>query len=249
MSRKIAYLLSTQALPESLVFEAAARGVMIDSLSFIATEPVKDDNLGDKIRELKQAPLTVVFTSVNAVEAVKGGGHPEWRIFCTGGATRRAVEAWFGEEAIAGVAETAKGLAEEMIRSLGNSWGWEVRLGQEVGIRREIWFFCGDQRRDELPFILKQAGFVVHEVVVYRTKQTPHRVTRDYSGIAFFSPSAVESFFSVNQAPPGARLYAIGPTTAAAIREKCDNPVVTVELPEKRALIRKMIEDFQLKNG
>jgi len=229
---KTQYLLATQPLPESLVFNAALRGVMIDSLSFIATEPVKDDVLSDRIAELKRRYIAAVFTSVNAVEAVcaLGKGGEDWTIYCTGGATRGAVAKCFGEETIAGVADTAKGLAEELIRSGGG---------------REVYFFCGDQRRDELPFILRQSGRTLNELVVYRTIWTPHKVNREYSGIVFFSPSAVESFFSVNKVSPEARLYAIGPTTAAAIRECVDNPIETVDRPDKKALVQKMIEQFQ----
>jgi uroporphyrinogen-III synthase len=235
MSIRIPYVLATQSLPESLVFEAAARGVMIDSLSFIATEHINDDALSHRIGELKQRPLVAVFTSVNSVEAVSGMGKggSSWTIFCTGGATRGAVEEKFGEEAIAGTADTANGLAEALIRS---------------GERREVYFFCGDQRRDQLPFTLRQSGHTVHELVVYRTRRTPHKVTRDYSGIVFFSPSAVESFFSVNKVSPEARLYAIGPTTASAIREWADNPIETVDRPDKKALILRMIEHFQFRH-
>jgi uroporphyrinogen-III synthase len=234
MPIRTAYVLATQILPESLVFEAAARGVMIDSLSFIATEHIKDDALSQQIAELKARPIVAVFTSVNSVEAVseidEGGG--AWTIFCTGRATRGAVEAKFGEETVAGTADTAKGLAEELVRS---------------GDGREVYFFCGDQRRDELPFTLRKSGHTVHELVVYRTRRTPHKVTRDYSGIVFFSPSAVESFFSVNKVSPEARLYAIGPTTASAIREWADNPIETVDRPDKKALILRMIEHFQFR--
>jgi hypothetical protein len=47
---------------------------------------------------------------------------------------------------------------------------------------------------------------------------------------------------------PEARLYAIGPTTVAAIREWTDNPIETVDRPDKKALVLRMIEHFQNKN-
>jgi uroporphyrinogen-III synthase len=72
-------------------------------------------------------------------------------------------------------------------------------------------------------------------------------VERVYDGIAFFSPSAVESFFSINTVPEATRLFAIGETTAASISAYCSNPVVISDSPEKEALVRRMIDYFQLK--
>ena len=218
MSKPIAYVLSTRELSPSLVERAAAAGVVIESLSFIAIEPMS-------AADLPMAPAVVVFTSANAVAAVEGSG---WKIFCTAGATRRKVAERFGEAAIAGTAESAAELAETII---GEGWV------------KAVWFFCGDLRREELPARLRQAGLEVHEVVVYKTRLTPRKIGRVYNGIAFFSPSAVESFFSVNTMAPGTRLFAIGGTTAEAIRQRCDNPVTTSERPEAELLINQIIHD------
>jgi uroporphyrinogen-III synthase len=218
MSKPIAYVLSTRELSAALVEKAAAKGVVIDSLSFIAIEPMK-------AVELPAASAVVVFTSVNAAEAVDGSG---WKIFCTSGATRRMVARRFGEAAIAGTADSAAELAATIV---GEGWV------------KAVWFFCGDLRRNELPARLKQAGIQVHEVVVYRTKLTPQMIGREYDGIAFFSPSAVESFFSINKIPAHMRLFAIGRTTAEAIRRYCDNPVTTSERPDAELLINQIIHD------
>jgi uroporphyrinogen-III synthase len=109
---------------------------------------------------------------------------------------------------------------------------------------KSILFFCGDLRRDELPVRLREAGLDVHEVVVYRTLLTPRKIGREYDGIAFFSPSAVESFFSVNRLPARTALFAIGGTTARAIRQYSDNPVTTSERPEAELLINQIIHDY-----
>jgi uroporphyrinogen-III synthase len=221
MSKPIAYVLSTRELSPSLVEKAAAAGVVIDSLSFIATEALE-------VGEVPARPSTVVFTSGNAVEAIEGAIGEGWKIFCTAGATRRTVAERFGETAIVGTAESAAALAETII---GEGWV------------KEVWFFCGDLRREELPAMLRQAGLEVHEVVVYKTRLTPLKIGRVYDGIAFFSPSAVESFFSVNRIPAHTRLFAIGGTTAEAIRQRCDNPVTTSERPEAELLINQIIHD------
>lgn len=112
------YLLATGLLPAELIEEAAAKGIVLDMMSFIATEAVADDLLGARLRALGGRRLTAVFTSTNAVEAVKRwvGSVPDWRIFCIEGATCRAVADYLGEAAIAGTAESATSLAEEMTR-------------------------------------------------------------------------------------------------------------------------------------
>ena len=172
MTRQPIYLLSTGILSERLVKEAAERGVVLDGMSFIAIEYMDTKTL---------IPEIAVFTSVNAVDAVGRWVHekPDWKVYCISGATYEAVVRLFGENSVVGKAASAAELAA-LIRH------------REVAKREEIVFFCGDQRRDELP------SLGVTEKVVYRTVLTPHKAERNYDGIAFFSPSAVESFFSVN---------------------------------------------------
>lgn len=219
MSKPIAYVLCTRELSPALVEAAAVKGVVIDSLSFIEIEPLRSFQV--------PGPSEVaVFTSVNAVEAVEGGS---WKIFCIEGATRRKAAERFGEAAIVATAGSAAELAETIVRE-----GWV----------KAVWFFCGDLRREELPARLGEAGLDVHEVVVYRTLLTPRKIGREYDGIAFFSPSAVESFFSVNQLSAHTALFAIGGTTARAIRQYSDNPVTTSERPEAELLINQIIHDY-----
>jgi uroporphyrinogen-III synthase len=231
MTTRPIYLLSTGPLLAETIKRTAARDIILDVLSFITTERVVDEG----VRGLAGRPLVAVFTSVNALEAVKEGlvgMTPRWKVYCTGGATRQGVADYFGGTAVAGVAESARALAELIRRDDGG---------------REIFFFCGDLRREELPSVLRQAGFIVNERIVYRTLLTPHKTERIYDGIAFFSPSAVESYFSVNTVAESTTLFAIGPTTAAAIKTRCSNLVVIGDQPEKDALIRKMSGYFSNK--
>ncbi len=219
MSKPLAYVLCTRELSPALVGAAAMKGVVIDSLSFIEIEPLRSF-------EVPGPSAVVVFTSANAVEAVEAGN---WKIFCIEGATRRKAAERFGEAAIVATAGSAAELAETIIRE-----GWV----------KAVWFFCGDLRREDLPVRLGKAGLEVHEVVVYRTRLTPRKIGREYDGIAFFSPSAVESFFSVNQLSAHTALFAIGGTTATALRQYSDNPVTTSERPEAELLINRMIHDY-----
>jgi uroporphyrinogen-III synthase len=240
MTTQPIYLLSTGSLLAETIKQMAAQDIILDVLSFIATERVADED----VQELAVQPLVAVFTSVNALEAVKeglAGMKPRWKIYCTSGATRQGVTDYFGRTAVAGTAESARALAELIRREEG------AREGRRDEGRREIFFFCGDLRREELPSILHQAGFIVNERIVYRTLLTPHKTERVYDGIAFFSPSAVESYYSVNTVAESTVLFAIGPSTAATIKSRCSNLVIIADQPEKGALIRKMIGYFSNK--
>jgi uroporphyrinogen-III synthase len=231
------YLLATGPLPAELIEGAAEKGIVLDTMSFIATEAVADEEMNARIRALGGQRLTAVFTSTNAVEAIGRTGGWGWMIFCTSGATQQLVAERFGADAIAGTADSAAGLAAQIIRVAPA----EVR-------RAAVYFFCGDQRRNELPDLLKEAGLTVHEVVVYRTLLTPQKTERSYAGIAFFSPSAVESYFSLNTVADDAMLFAIGRTTAAAIQARCSCPVIISDRPGKDALIHTMTDHFQTNN-
>lgn len=216
-----------------LAREAAERGILLESLSFIETSPVVDEASCRKIAELAHAVPVAVFTSMNAVDAVAGclGIAIPPKIFCIGSATRERVLENFGKDCIAGTADSAAALAE-------------VIIGQDT--IKEVAFFCGDQRRDELPAKLWEAGIRVKELIVYQTRPTPHTIRREYEGVVFFSPSAVNSFFSANLLPAATVLFAIGQTTADAIRSCCINPVIVSDSPGKEALIRQVIDHFQM---
>jgi uroporphyrinogen-III synthase len=219
MTRQQIYLLSTGALPDKLVTAASKTGMILDVLPFIDIEFVEVEN---------KIPETAVFTSVNAVIAVRRWlttPLPDLRIYCIGGATHRAVVEAFGEQAVVGKAGSAGELAK-------------LIHAREKGDKKNIVFFCGDQRREELPSI------GVTGKTVYRTILTPHRLERTYDGIAFFSPSAVQSFFSVNVISAEIPLFAIGSTTTAAIHAACRNPVFICKEPDKQMLVELMIDHF-----
>lgn len=90
---------------------------------------------------------------------------------------------------------------------------------------KEIIFFCGDKRRDELPDKLRANGVKVEEVIIYHTVETPHKIEGNYDGVVFFSPSAVKSFFKENKPGDDVILYTMGDTTADEIRKYCTNRI------------------------
>jgi len=225
-------VLCTRPLSESLCSEVALSGINIDCLQFIETEAIDGIEVQQEIEQVLLQTATIVFTSMNAVEAVVTyleGQEPAWRIYCIGASTRRLVAEHFGDYCIAGTAPDASQLAAEII---------------EDGETEEVIFFCGDQRRDELPDLLQRAGIDVQEIMVYHTVEVPHLLQKIYPAVLFFSPSAVRSFFRNNRLAPGAVAFAIGKTTAAEIAKHSKNEIVISETPEKEQMMKQVVEWF-----
>jgi uroporphyrinogen-III synthase len=95
-------------------------------------------------------------------------------------------------------------------------------------------FLCGNRRREELPNLLKKNGIALKEVVVYETRGIPKKLPVAFDGVLFFSPTGVESFFSVNS--PQGIAFCIGATTAAAAR-RFTKEVVVSELATTEKLL------------
>jgi uroporphyrinogen-III synthase len=232
MANKIT-ILSTRPLETALLEAAKAKDVQIDIISFIDTSPATTTGIKDEIGKIIKQPIAVVFTSMNAVNTVAAyinGNKPDWNIYCIGNTTRQLAAKYFGEQSIHTVGNNASELADKMIS--------DKQIKQVV-------FFCGDQRREELPGKLRQNGIAVQEVIVYHTISTPHKVDKVYDGILFFSPSAVQSFFFANAVPASTILFAIGQTTADAIKSFTDNLIIESERPGKDELVKKMFQFFK----
>jgi uroporphyrinogen-III synthase len=225
-------ILSTRPLQASLIDEAAAQGIEIDTQSFIETEAIQSIEVQQEIEQVLLQSASVVFTSMNAVEAVAeymNEEMPDWIIYCMGQTTQELVKKYFGENSIGGTADNASALAE---------------LVAEESYTDEVIFFCGDQRRDELPDILRSNDIEVTEIMVYHTIATAHTINKQYNGILFFSPSAVDSFFSKNKPGKQTMFFAIGNTTAAAIKKHSSNSIITSDKPGKENVVEKVINYF-----
>ena len=225
-------ILSTGHLDDSLVDKAKENSIDIDTISFIHTEAIGSEELTSQVTNLNHEKLSIVFTSGNAAKAVASSlheMHPDWKVFSIGGATKDILCKHFGKNAIAGVASNASQLADVILSN------------KEI---KEVIFFCGDQRRNELPDKLSQQGIKVREIVVYRTTATPQTILKAYDAILFFSPSAVHSFFMNNTIPTKTVLFAIGQTTVDVIQTYTNNPVVSGELPGKEHIIEEVITYF-----
>jgi len=225
-------ILCTRSLDSMLVYKAANNGIRIDEVAFVETEPILINEVKQQVQTIATKKATVVFTSMNAVDAVTSQllQKPDWKIYCVGGITKETVFNFFGEKSVAGTAKNARMLAEKIILS---------------GEKNEVFFFCGDQRLDELPEMLKANDIKVNEIVVYATRLIPNFITKNYDGIIFFSPSAVHSFFSENTIATNVVLFSIGTTTTATIKTYCINKIVTSEWPGKENMIDLVLEYYK----
>lgn len=228
------HILSTRPLSQQIVEQALQKGIAIEEVSFIETEPIIDENLQKEIKTFSTQKLTVVFTSMNAVDAVADvvKEKVDWTVYSIGSATEKLVEKRLGV-AVKKSAAYAAELADKIIEDKP----------------AEVHFFCGNIRRDLLPQKLSEAGIKVTEIVVYKTIETPKRISRRFDAILFYSPSAVASFFSANSVDEKTQLFAIGTTTAEAIQPYSNKPVIIAAQPGKEGLVQQAIRHFNTKTN
>jgi uroporphyrinogen-III synthase len=236
MPNKPINILSTRPIDAFLLQEAATHNVWIECIPFIETTASINQDKKERIKALAETKNTIVFTSMNAAEAIiesLEGSKPSWDIYCMGGTTKLIIKDYFGADSIKGTGKDALSLAEGIITN-GN---------------KEAVFFCGNIRRDELPQLLKQHQIDLEEMVVYETIVKPQEVNQAYDAVLFFSPSAVDSFFSVNKVSGNTILFAIGNTTAKEISNYSHNTVVKADTPEKNNLVTKAIGYFAINSN
>lgn len=112
----------------------------------------------------------------------------------------------------------------------------------------KIAWLCGNRRRMEFQGRLVNSGFDVLPLVVYNTLS--HSEEIDLKGIkamAFYSPSAVEAFLEENMIP-GIPAFAIGPTTAATLREAGFPEVIESADTKTEALLQSIADYYNIAN-
>lgn len=228
-------ILCTRPVNTQLIQQAALQDIFIDTLNFIETENCVDQFKHNEINALAGKDAVVVITSMNAAEAViaaLNNNKPSWKFFCIGGATKKIIASYFGADSIIDTASYGSDLARKIT---------------EHDSIKEVVFFCGNIRGEDIPDILKKNSIHVNEMIVYKTILTPHKAEKMYDGILFFSPSAVRSFFSQNKALEKTVFFSIGNTTTAAIQSNCNNKIVVSEWQDKELMIKQAITFFENK--
>jgi len=211
MSDRRITILSTATLPLERI-KNIPNSVDIQVIPFIEIIQRSGVELMPVITAYGSEKLNVIFTSAHAVKFVSGWlkQKPDWTVYCIRNETRIAVLNWFGPEVNCKFASNALFLSKLMISE---------------GVRKAL-FFCGDQRLDILPDNLRNNGIDLNELVVYDTRLKPVQLKEPPEIILFFSPTAVRSFFSVNEISSGTTVIAMGTTTAAALKQYTEHPVI-----------------------
>lgn len=226
-------ILSTSALPQSLIQQAGADNIAIAVQTFINIEPVDSVEVHQEIETALLQSACVIFTSQHAVEIVAAAldGHtPDWRIYCIANKTAKLVEKYFGKERIAGTAAYAEELADKII---------------EDAEAEEFIFFTGNKHLPTLMDKLDDEGLYVQEIIVYQNTPSSVTVSGRYHGILFFSPSAVESFFGANRISRATVLFATGQTTANALQKVSTNPVIMANQTGKEEMIQTVLDYYR----
>ncbi|MGO4904958.1 uroporphyrinogen-III synthase [Flavobacterium sp. W20_MBD1_R3] len=106
-------------------------------------------------------------------------------------------------------------------------------------------FLSGNMRKETLPEALKNVGIIFNEIEVYQTTLAPFKISdqENFDGILFFSPSAVESYFTNNKIKNEV-CFCVGTTTAAALETKKIKNIVIAETPTVEEVILEVIEYY-----
>ncbi|MBQ4822057.1 uroporphyrinogen-III synthase [Aquimarina sp. MMG016] len=149
-----------------------------------------------------------IFTSKNAVKAIKNSGMNISNCFCVGANTKNFLEE--NGQKVLETAQNASDLAEIIVENYKNE---------------SFLFFCGNLRRDELPGLLKLNNVQLKEQIVYNTYLSSKKFDRVFDGILFFSPSEVQSYVEENQIGDSIA-FCIGNTTASEVKKYTRNIVI-----------------------
>lgn len=250
MQNKKIKILSTGTLSNDIFEIANKESVeLFDKPMIEITEHVSPFD-SSKIKNLAAQKILAIFTSLHAVtpvikhlKAIQSGyltndqsgaipATPSWDICCLDGKIKEAAIEYWEESSIIATAKNANELSEIILQK--NS-------------RYPIVFFCGNRRMDALPTMLANHPFGFEEIAVYQTILTPKTIKKYYDTVVFFSPSAVESFFSKNKLEKDIPVFCIGQTTSAEIKKYCNNKINIAKKASKKYIIEEAIKYFQTK--
>jgi hydroxymethylbilane synthase len=146
----------------------------------------------------------VVITSRNAVESLLNSFSADElqfkNIYCVGRRTKALIEKRIGK--VLHAEKNSKALATYLIANLKG---------------KELTYFCGDLRRDELPDMLAENGIEVNEIEAYQAIYSGVEIDEKVKGILFYSPSTVTSYLEKNN--PDRIAFCIGATTASEAKK------------------------------
>ncbi|MDH3381533.1 MAG: uroporphyrinogen-III synthase [Flavobacteriaceae bacterium] len=201
------------------------RNMLKHPLTIIEEDFIKIEYIDIPKESFCDYPNTVIFTSQNAVKSIiKNFGRENLifeKIFCVGEKTKQYLEKNSFE--VSYFTNYSKDLANYIVSQ------------KDI---KEVTFYCGNSRLDELPNILYKNQIKSNEVVVYKTVLNQIEIKDIIDGVLFFSPSGVQSYLMAkNSVKP--RAFCIGTTTALSASHFFTD-VVVVDNPTIEDVIHKV---------
>ncbi len=200
-------------------------GAEVVEAPLIRVVPAEDTAAAAAVLERLASYAWVVFTSANAVE-------PFFTLLARRGLDARALAgcrvAAVGDATAGALA--GHGLRADLVPREARGEALVEPLAALSPPGSRFLLPRGDQARPELPDGLRRLGFQVDEAVVYRTlpdeegaRQAAAALKEGVDAVVLASPSAADSLAAAlatgERGLEGARPVAIGPTTAARVRE------------------------------
>jgi len=183
-----------------------------------------------KAKVVKNKIENVIITSQNAVDALLDNFSPVelnfTNIYCVGKRTKRLIEKKIGK--VVHVETSAVNLANFLVKNIKE---------------KEVTYFCGNKRRDELPTILSENNIEVNEVESYQTQLTPRKIGENFNGILFYSPTGIESYLKDNQTSDSTA-FCIGETTALEAKKYFKN-VIVAAVPTVESVLKSVNEYYK----
>ncbi len=159
-----------------------------------------------------ESPLEIenaIVTSQNGANQILGSETTISKWFCVGSKTESLLKE--NGQNVVKIAKNSSELGEFISKNHKND---------------VFYYFCGEQRRDELPTLLKIKKISFFEIKTYKTEPNLKKFDQKWDGILFFSPSGVQSYLSENSIGESVA-FCIGETTANEARKHTKKTIVS----------------------
>lgn len=221
------HIISTRKLTSDKIEELQAKGWRFTQHDFISKIiQVPDDLTAASIHN------HIVLTSITGVKsflqiaAQLNLNLADYMIYCISRGTKEYAAATGLN--IKETALNASALADEILKDM------DVKAVTHVS---------SNLRRDELSDKLTKSGVAVQDVTAYQTGFTPVVIATTYDAIVFFSPSAIDSFLSINKFH-NVPCFCIGNTTRDYAKQNGYQQVYVAEAPSENFLLQTIINFY-----
>lgn len=214
-------ILSTKKLSKALKKKFSDARIELVEKNFIQTKSVSFETL--------QLNNYLIFTSKEAVKSILKSEMKNVHFIsclCVGSKTKG-----FLEKKGFTVIESAD-YAEDLIQVIDSKYRGN-----------SFTFFCGNIKKNTIPYYFQQNKIAYNEIIVYETKLKPHQIKEPFDGILFFSPSGVNSFLEKNTLE-NKTCFCIGTTTAKVLENRTKNIIIASQ-PTVENVITEVIKFYK----